>query len=107
MADQRHHLGILQRSRERYFKFDQIFQEQSTIDIFNLCVKHQIDFTLAGMNCCVFAFGATGSGKTYTMFGKDITMSNTPPRLGKKASAPKITEQGLIEAAATVDLNLS
>lgn len=59
------------------------------------------------MNCCVFAFGATGSGKTYTMFGKDITMSNTPPRLGKKASAPKITEQGLIESAATVDFGLS
>jgi Kinesin motor domain len=29
-----------------------------------------IEDVLQGFNACIFAYGATGSGKTYTMLGK-------------------------------------
>lgn len=61
--------GVLQRSREKIFKFDHIFVEQSTGHVFEVCVVPQIEHALAGFNSCVFAYGATGSGKTFTMFG--------------------------------------
>lgn len=32
-------------------------------------VKFLIDNVITGYNCCVFAYGATGAGKTYTMMG--------------------------------------
>ena len=31
----------------------------------------QIDEVLSGYNACIFAYGATGSGKTYTMLGNE------------------------------------
>ena len=60
---------MLQRSREKIFKFDHIFVEQPTAEVFAVCVVPQIAHALSGFNACVFAYGATGSGKTFTMFG--------------------------------------
>jgi kinesin family member 11 len=31
-----------------------------------------IDEVLAGYNCTVFAYGQTGTGKTYTMVGEEV-----------------------------------
>ena len=52
------------------YYFDRIFPENtSQIDIFEE-IKPFIQSSLDGENICVFAYGATGSGKTYTMQGK-------------------------------------
>ena len=31
-----------------------------------------VQTSLEGYNCCIFAYGQTGAGKTYTMQGNDI-----------------------------------
>lgn len=30
-----------------------------------------IPICLSGINCCIFAYGATGTGKTFTMLGNE------------------------------------
>lgn len=51
------------------YTFDRIFPESSTqIEIFNE-IQQFIQSALDGESVCVFAYGATGSGKTFTMQG--------------------------------------
>ena len=52
------------------YHFDRIFPENtSQYEIFDE-IKSFIQSSLDGDNICIFAYGATGSGKTYTMQGK-------------------------------------
>lgn len=37
--------------------------------IFNLDLKDHVSAVLDGYNCTILAYGITGSGKTYTVFG--------------------------------------
>mgnify|MGYP002624180383 CR=1 FL=1 len=60
------------RAKEKILKYDYAFdslvgQEQ----IFNCTTKNLIDDIVNGYNATVFAYGATGAGKTYTMLGED------------------------------------
>lgn len=58
------------RSKERQFEFDTAFDKDTgQIEIFNNTTKHLIDGIIEGYNATVFAYGATGAGKTYTMIG--------------------------------------
>ena len=60
------------RSREQHYAFDFVFDKFSTqSEIFNNSVKFLIDGVVNGFNATVFAYGATGAGKTYTMTGND------------------------------------
>lgn len=57
-------------SKERQFAFDHAFDKESgQIEIFNNTTKFLIDGIIDGFNATVFAYGATGAGKTYTMIG--------------------------------------
>ncbi|KAJ3322108.1 Kinesin-like protein kif19 [Boothiomyces sp. JEL0866] len=61
-----------ERKREKIYNFDHVFGDRdSQIDIFNSCVKDQIEAAMNGYNATVFAYGATGAGKTYTMMGTE------------------------------------
>ncbi|NXN99980.1 KI18A protein, partial [Rhinopomastus cyanomelas] len=52
------------------FIFDTVFDETSSqLEVFEHTTKSIIDFFLKGYNCTVFAYGATGAGKTHTMLG--------------------------------------
>ncbi|KAK7079533.1 Kinesin-like protein kif18a [Halocaridina rubra] len=71
--------GIRQRTRdlnkrqpkEQKFMFERIFDVDSTNEqIYEETTKDLVDTILAGYNCSVFAYGATGAGKTFTMLGK-------------------------------------
>ena len=44
--------------------------------VFKSTVVPQIDEVLAGYNCTIFAYGQTGTGKTYTMEGQMNTNRN-------------------------------
>lgn len=52
------------------FDFDRVFDDESTnIQVFEAITKQFITPFLEGYNVSVFAYGATGSGKTHTMLG--------------------------------------
>ena len=57
--------------RDIRYAFDRVFDPQATNrEIFDECVKKDVlDALLKGFNCSVFAYGATGAGKTFTMLG--------------------------------------
>ncbi|KAK1890608.1 Kinesin-like protein KIF18A [Dissostichus eleginoides] len=57
-------------NKDLKFVFDQVFGEESTQDdLFKGTTKAVLDGLLNGFNCTVFAYGATGAGKTHTMLG--------------------------------------
>uniref|UniRef100_T1E1R7 Kinesin-like protein n=1 Tax=Cupiennius salei TaxID=6928 RepID=T1E1R7_CUPSA len=60
------------RAQERKYVFDWAFDENSTQeDVYEKTTKTLVDSVVDGYNGTVFAYGATGSGKTYTMVGED------------------------------------
>jgi kinesin family protein 6/9 len=60
------------------FSFDRIFNDQSTqLDIYKHSAQRIVDTALEGYNGCIFAYGQTGAGKTFTMTGNlDSDSSN-------------------------------
>jgi len=65
---------VLHRSREQRYFFDRIFKSNNTTqDVYERTCSHLIDSVIKGYNACVFAYGTTGSGKTYTMTGTTET----------------------------------
>jgi kinesin family protein 18/19 len=58
------------RSREKRFAFDHVFSPQDGQQkVYQHTTKFLIHGVLNGFNATVFAYGCTGAGKTYTMFG--------------------------------------
>jgi len=58
------------RTQERQYVFDVVFGPDSTQEeVYNETTKHLVENVLNGYNATVFAYGATGGGKTYTMVG--------------------------------------
>ncbi|XP_010123860.1 PREDICTED: kinesin-like protein KIF18B, partial [Chlamydotis macqueenii] len=58
--------------KEMKFIFDRIFGEEATQEeVFQHTTCQMLDSVLNGYNCSVFAYGATGAGKTYTMLGSE------------------------------------
>lgn len=62
-------LELYHRSREQRYAFDHVFTKEPIDRIYAKTAHHLIDPLFKGFNGCVFAYGATGSGKTYTMLG--------------------------------------
>ncbi|XP_066591336.1 kinesin-like protein KIF3A [Prorops nasuta] len=61
----------------KIFCFDAVFDTNSTqVDIYNETARPIVDKVLQGYNGTIFAYGQTGTGKTYTMSG-----SKTSPQL--------------------------
>ncbi|CAL8070835.1 unnamed protein product [Orchesella dallaii] len=57
------------------FHYDKVYgPESSNLEIFKDSLANLTDHLMEGYNCTVFAYGSTGSGKTYTMIG-----SGSPP----------------------------
>nr|XP_057933024.1 kinesin-like protein KIF18A isoform X2 [Doryrhamphus excisus] len=57
-------------NKDLKFVFDHVFGESSTQDdVFENTTKGVLDGVMNGFNCTVFAYGATGAGKTHTMLG--------------------------------------
>uniref|UniRef100_A0A8C7Y0M7 Kinesin-like protein n=1 Tax=Oryzias sinensis TaxID=183150 RepID=A0A8C7Y0M7_9TELE len=57
-------------NKDLKFVFDRVFDENSTqVEVFENTTKGVLDGVMNGFNCTVFAYGATGAGKTHTMIG--------------------------------------
>jgi len=71
---ERSQIKLVERSKSsesaKNFVFDQVFScDSRQNEVFDAVVKPLIDQVLDGYNCTVFAYGQTGTGKTYTMEG--------------------------------------
>lgn len=52
------------------FTFDNVFDQKSTqSEIFDGVAKNVVDWVTKGYNATIFAYGMTGAGKSFTMFG--------------------------------------
>ncbi|XVE83000.1 hypothetical protein DITRI_Ditri16bG0051200 [Diplodiscus trichospermus] len=61
---------IQNRTKEKKYCFDHAFGPQCTnLDTYQKCISTIISGVVQGLNATVFAYGSTGSGKTYTMVG--------------------------------------
>ncbi|KAL5753244.1 hypothetical protein ACOSQ2_023751 [Xanthoceras sorbifolium] len=61
---------IQNRTKEKKYCFDHAFAPECTnSDVYMKCISSIISGVVQGLNATVFAYGSTGSGKTYTMVG--------------------------------------
>lgn len=59
------------------YTFNRVYDSSaSQHDVFANSVKPCVDSILQGINSTIFAYGQTGTGKTYTMFGKESDLSH-------------------------------
>ena len=60
------------------FFLDKVFHDPKTTqqDIYNLAARKSIDDVIKGYNATIFAYGQTGAGKSFTMFGPDIVVAD-------------------------------
>ena len=54
---------------DKEFSFDKIYPENSKQEDIYAGVSHLVSATIRGYNATIFAYGCTGSGKSYTMTG--------------------------------------
>lgn len=56
--------------KDQVFAFDRVFDENATqTEVYEATTKNLLDSVLDGYNATVFAYGATGCGKTHTITG--------------------------------------
>lgn len=90
------------RVKDQTFGFDRIFDENSSqAEVYEASAKPLLDSVLDGYNATVFAYGATGCGKTHTITGTVqqpgvifLTMQDLFERVGESAT-DKVTEISL------------
>lgn len=62
-------LGNIGSKLQKGFIFQYFSSTQQ--NLFDETVRPLVSSVLEGYNCCVFAYGQTGTGKTFTMEGRD------------------------------------
>ncbi|PKU60156.1 Kinesin-like protein KIN12A [Dendrobium catenatum] len=79
---------------EHSFTFDSVVDESSTQhDIFQLVGLPLVENCLAGFNSSIFAYGQSGSGKTYTMWGASNSLSADCSLSQERGLTPRVFEQ--------------
>ncbi|KAA6416276.1 MAG: kinesin family [Lasallia pustulata] len=90
------------RVKDQTFGFDRVFDENTTQgDVYEATTKNLLDSVLDGYNATVFAYGATGCGKTHTITGTVqqpgvifLTMQELFERISERTEE-KVTEVSL------------
>ncbi|KAJ1674969.1 Kinesin- motor protein, partial [Spiromyces aspiralis] len=90
---------ILKGATERRYKFDRVFGPQADQELIHReIVMPIINEMLQGYNCTIFAYGQTGTGKTYTMEGdlkldeggcSDLLSQRSASRMGSVSDASR------------------
>ncbi|XP_010480095.1 PREDICTED: kinesin-like protein KIN-14F [Camelina sativa] len=68
-SDTRNVIIKLTETKRKTYNFDRVFQPDSSQDDVFLEIEPVIKSVIDGYNACIFAYGQTGTGKTYTMEG--------------------------------------
>eukprot|EP00931_Biecheleriopsis_adriatica_P061147 TRINITY_DN36762_c0_g1_i1.p1 TRINITY_DN36762_c0_g1~~TRINITY_DN36762_c0_g1_i1.p1 ORF type:complete len:1235 (+),score=381.11 TRINITY_DN36762_c0_g1_i1:89-3793(+) len=76
--------------KEQKFSFDAVFSPGSQEEVFEDC-KDLVQSAADGYNVTMFAYGQTGAGKTYTMYGAAGNEGTAPRTIDEVF---KVTEQG-------------
>ena len=77
------------RVKDQTFAFDRVFDENTTQgDVYESTTKNLLDSVLDGFNATVFAYGATGCGKTHTITWVPIRCSRREAWLTLVAAPP-------------------
>ncbi|XP_050047757.1 uncharacterized protein [Dermacentor andersoni] len=64
--------GLVKPNKDQTFMFDQVFDDTKDNQyVYEHTTKDMLTTLLEGCNCCVFAYGPTGAGKTHTMLGSE------------------------------------
>lgn len=90
------------KSRDQTFGFDRVFDENTTqADVYEATTRSLLESVLDGYNATVFAYGATGCGKTHTITGTVhepgvifLTMQELFERISERTE-DKVTEVSL------------
>ena len=90
------------RSKDQTFGFDRVFDENTSQgEVYESTTRNLLDSVLDGYNATVFAYGATGCGKTHTITGTVqapgvifLTMQELFERISER-SDEKVTEVSL------------
>uniref|UniRef100_A0A8R1IKC3 Kinesin motor domain-containing protein n=2 Tax=Caenorhabditis japonica TaxID=281687 RepID=A0A8R1IKC3_CAEJA len=72
-------------NKKSFGPFYRVYDSHTTqTEIYDDLVSSQIKKVIAGFNCTVFAYGQTGTGKTFTMEGgrNDVKSSHDDPTTG-------------------------
>ncbi|PKA65766.1 125 kDa kinesin-related protein [Apostasia shenzhenica] len=84
---------IAGKSIDRVFTFDKVFGPSAKQkDLYEQAIVPIVNEVLEGFNCTIFAYGQTGTGKTYTMEGESRKAKN-----GQKGQLP--SDAGVIPRA--------
>lgn len=91
------------RIREHRFHFDRLFDQQTLQQqVYNNTTRPLLDSVLDGYNATVFAYGATGCGKTHTISG-----TNNQPGIIYLTSAELFNRIAVLKQTKKVDVSLS
>jgi hypothetical protein len=65
------------KSPAKTFNYDAVFDmDTDQSQLYNGCIQSLIERSLEGYNACIFAYGQTASGKTYTMQGPNLNLDS-------------------------------
>lgn len=91
---------LTEHTREHNFIFDKVFDGNSSQEMLYCSVaKNLVEWVCKGYNSTIFAYGNTGSGKTYTMFGSFDSQRGIIPRACEGLFQIINSSQDVIEAA--------
>lgn len=68
------------RQPPQVYQFDKVFYDADTqqVDVYNFTARDTIEDILKGYNGTIFAYGQTGAGKSFTMFGPEGGADSIP-----------------------------
>lgn len=71
-------VGEFQGRQPQHFTFDKVFHSPDTTqeEVYSLAARASIDDVINGYNSTIFAYGQTGAGKSFTMFGADLVQES-------------------------------
>jgi len=65
-------INVTDRNSKHDFKFDNVFEENSTQkEIYENVAQPAVESVCNGYNSTIFAYGSSGSGKTFSLFGNE------------------------------------